>query len=260
MSKWPEYIVGGLALVAWFVLFIGGIAITTTPFFHHITDNNVANNDTRQYLVKDKDQQTALADYKDQLAKKIIHQDYDIDSYSGKAYFRQMHKSVHPAYCFLMIALFYTVTNVGLLCLLSSLLGTVARLLHQRATPDPSVSIYQSKDQSVGSEAACAILGGLVVYLIFFSGAYTLFGFQFSPPNPGQVTEVNEARLNYAKLAMLASLVSFIDGYRPFVIARILERIGVLVGSTASPSSARVDDRATSATGAQRTASSGHRS
>lgn len=221
--EWKYCAIGGSSLLCWFVLFIGGISITTTPFFHNITDTNVSGNDTRRYIPTDKDRKAVQEQYGESLQSLRIHEDYDIDAYSKQVYLHVKNRSTSAWYSFLMIGLFYTVTNVGILCLASSLLGMVGRLRNGASTAGATIPFE--------NEVIRAILGGLVVYLIFFSGAYTLFGFQFSPPSPEQVTEVNQARLNYAKLAMLASLVSFIDGYRPFVLARIIDRIGVLVGS-----------------------------
>jgi hypothetical protein len=110
----------------------------------------------------------------------------------------------------------YTLTNVGILCILSGLLGA----LGAKAILGPEANPY--KDMT--SPRSSAVLRSFLVYLALLSGIL-IFG-----SNPIDVTQAR-----YVKTAGIVSVIGFIVSYRPSLFGSILARIGrVLAGESSS--------------------------
>jgi hypothetical protein len=107
----------------------------------------------------------------------------------------------------------YTLTNVALLCCLSSLLGAFGR----RAK-----LVMQDEDDrpcGVGNPYVSAMIRGFFIYLVLLSGVLILLEQPFS----------NASAEQYLRLAGFISLLSFMVGYNPHLFSRLLARIGELV-------------------------------
>jgi len=98
----------------------------------------------------------------------------------------------------LVVLITYTYTNVGILCLLSGLLGTLGRRAQLGATALPL-----SERDSVNPRST-AILRGFLVYLAMLAGVL-VFGDDPVEPTQNQ----------YIRLAGLISLLSFVVNARP---------------------------------------------
>lgn len=101
----------------------------------------------------------------------------------------------------------YTVTNVALLCCLSSLLGGLYRgaTRAEAGTISPSV---------VGVRLLPYLIQGFVIFLLIVSGLFLLGDDPFS--------NLNQSK--YIRLAGSASLFSFIAGYKPRIFYKWLQR------------------------------------
>jgi hypothetical protein len=155
-----------LALFAWFLLFAGGVLISSAPYVNRMTAEG------------------GLAD-------------------------------VSAA---VMIILFWTITNVGILSLLAAVLGAFGR----RTQFMPNVTEQLRNPLQVGGRRssvsilyASAIIRGFAVYALVLSGLLLLNTEVLIQPAQGQ----------YVRLAALASAVSFYVGYDPSVFTRLLDRI-----------------------------------
>jgi hypothetical protein len=101
----------------------------------------------------------------------------------------------------------YTVTNVAMLCCLSSLLGGLYRgaTRAEPGTVSPSV---------VGVRLLPYLIQGFVIFLFIVSGLFLLGDDPFQ----------NLSQSKYIRLAGSASLFSFIAGYKPRVFYKWLQR------------------------------------
>jgi hypothetical protein len=101
----------------------------------------------------------------------------------------------------------YTVTNVAMLCCLSSLLGGLYRgsTRVEPGTVSPSV---------VGVRLLPYLIQGFVIFLLIVSGLFLL----------GDDPFANLTQSKYIRLAGSASLFSFIAGYKPRVFYKWLQR------------------------------------
>ncbi|HKX46937.1 MAG TPA: hypothetical protein VJP77_09565 [Planctomycetota bacterium] len=113
----------------------------------------------------------------------------------------------------LMIVLTYTLTNVGLLCMLASALGA----LGARAGLGPDGDAHAHHDSS--SPASSAVLRGFFVYMTVLAGVLV---FADRPVEPTQT--------QYVRLAGLVSLFAFTLNYYPALFANLLKRAGDLGG------------------------------
>lgn len=107
----------------------------------------------------------------------------------------------------------YTLSNVALLCCLSSLLGAFGR----RAK-----LVLQDEEERVGGAGnpyVSAMIRGFFMYLVLLSGVLILLEKPFSDPSQEQ----------YLRLAGFISLLSFMVGYNPHLFSRLLTRIAELV-------------------------------
>jgi hypothetical protein len=101
----------------------------------------------------------------------------------------------------------YTVTNVAMLCCLSSLLGG----LYRGATRTEPGSISPSV---VGMRLLPYLIQGFVIFLFIVSGLFLLGDDPFG----------NLTQSKYIRLAGSASLFSFVAGYKPRVFYKWLQR------------------------------------
>lgn len=103
----------------------------------------------------------------------------------------------------------YTVTNVAMLCCLSSLLGGIYRgsthLEREGAANTPSI---------VDVRLLPYLIQGFVIFLLIISGLFLLGDDPFQ----------NLTQSKYLRLAGTASLFSFVAGYKPRVFYKWLQR------------------------------------
>ena len=111
----------------------------------------------------------------------------------------------------LIVGLTYTLTNVGLLCLLASLLGSLG------ASANLGVDSDAAMDQDTSAPRTSAILRGFLVYLALLAGVLV---FADSPAGPTQ----NQ----YVRLAGVTSLLGFAVNYRPALFATLFARLSKL--------------------------------
>jgi hypothetical protein len=98
----------------------------------------------------------------------------------------------------LIVFLFYTLSNVAILCCLASMIGGICR----------------------GSNSLLALAAnGLFIYLILISGLLLLGTSPFDNLNQAQ----------YTRLAGTASLFAFICGYSPGMLGKLVNRIEEMV-------------------------------
>lgn len=106
----------------------------------------------------------------------------------------------------------YTLTNVAILCLISSLLGALAA----RADLDTDRTPPPASDTS--SPRNSALLRGFLVYLALIAGVL-IFGDDPAAPTQKQ----------YVRLAGFMSLFAFIISYRPTLFGSLLQRVGAVI-------------------------------
>ena len=95
----------------------------------------------------------------------------------------------------------YTVTNVGLLCCLVGLLGSVARNIGTAPARHGATQAATHDKESI----LAGLLRGFVVYLLFLGGVYVVAHSPFENTDPNL----------YARLAGALSVASFLAGYSP---------------------------------------------
>jgi len=105
----------------------------------------------------------------------------------------------------------YTLTNVGILCLLASLLGSIG------ATANLGVDADAATDQDTSSPRTSAILRGFLIYLALLAGVLM---FAETPAGPSQT--------QYVRLAGVTSLLGFAVNYRPALFATLFTRLSKL--------------------------------
>ncbi len=115
----------------------------------------------------------------------------------------------------LMVLLFYTPTNVLVLCMGAGLLGALARIakLHVREKGEPKLESDKTNPLISG------LLRGIFVYLLLISGILVINEEPFTTPT----------QIQYLRLAGLLSLMSFLLSYNPSrfrsFLARGLDRL-----------------------------------
>lgn len=110
-----------------------------------------------------------------------------------------------------IVGLTYTLTNVGILCLLASLLGSLG------ATANLGVDADAAMDQDTSAPRTSAILRGFLVYLALLAGVLV---FAESPAGPTQT--------QYVRLAGVTSLLGFAVNYRPALFSTLFTRLSKL--------------------------------
>jgi hypothetical protein len=108
----------------------------------------------------------------------------------------------------LIVGVTYTLTNIGILCILASLLGALA------AEANLGVDGEKPGEQDTTAPRASAILRGFLVYLALIAGVL-MFG--DTPAEPTQT--------QYVRLAGVTSLLGFTVNYRPGLFARLFARL-----------------------------------
>jgi hypothetical protein len=96
----------------------------------------------------------------------------------------------------LTVILFYTLSNVAMLCCLSSIIGGICS---------------GSEDISITNLAA----NGLFIYLVLISGLLLLGTSPFDNP----------AQAQYTRLAGTSSLFSFMIGYNPKMLSKLISKL-----------------------------------
>ena len=113
----------------------------------------------------------------------------------------------------LVVVVTYTLTNVGLLCMLASALGAIGA----RAGLGPDGDAHEHHDSS--APASSAVLRGFFVYMAVLAGVLV---FADRPVEPTQT--------QYVRLAGLVSLFAFTLNYYPALFATLLRKAGDLTG------------------------------
>lgn len=124
----------------------------------------------------------------------------------------------------LLVVLTYTLTNVGLLCVLAGVLG----VLGSKAVLVCDAEQQKQAGQDTTSPKHSAVLRGFLVYLAFIAGILII------GENPAEPTQTQ-----YVRLAGLISVTGFLVSYQPTIFGRILQRIG---GALAEPPAERRPD------------------
>jgi hypothetical protein len=115
----------------------------------------------------------------------------------------------------LIVVTTYTLTNIGILCVLASTLGCIGA----RIGLGPDGESQPPKDTS--SPNSSAVLRGFFVYTIVLAGVL-LFA-----DRPVEATQTQ-----YVRLAGLTSLLAFTLNYNPTLFGNLLKRAGDLIGKT----------------------------
>jgi hypothetical protein len=109
-------------------------------------------------------------------------------------------------YCLIILAT-YTVTNVAMLCCISSMLGGLYRGATKAEYAPPGITV-------VGIRFLPYLIQGFVIFLLLISGLFLLGEEPFS----------NLTQNKYIRMAGTASLFSFLAGYKPRIFYRWLQR------------------------------------
>jgi hypothetical protein len=122
------------------------------------------------------------------------------------------------------VTLLYTITNVGILCLLSGFLGVAGN--RYLAEGDHSVA----NSETVARRYFSAMIGAFLLYLIITSGAFTLLDVSFKPPEvDSDKANITAAQDHYKTLATFSSIVCLLEGYSPFAMNAILRRLKAMI-------------------------------
>ena len=109
----------------------------------------------------------------------------------------------------------YTWSNVALLCLIASTLGTMG---HRSGIGGSSDRLIGAHRGDCAKQYTSALLRGFFVFLLLLSGGLLFGNVDFSNPTPG----------GYAHLAGVASLVSFLIGRDPELFANLAQKASEL--------------------------------
>ncbi len=112
----------------------------------------------------------------------------------------------------------YTLTNVAILCLISSLLGALGARADLEVDHTPEVASDNSSPRN------SALLRGFLVYLALIAGVL-LFGDDPAAPTQKQ----------YVRLAGFMSLFAFVISYRPTLFGKLLTRVGTVIEGRKTP-------------------------
>ena len=117
---------------------------------------------------------------------------------------------VSKAWAFLVILVCYTATNTAMLCSIAAVMGGLfRRMKEQRKRPliSPSLLVLLFSH----------LLQGFIVYLLMVSGVVSFGGLEHFLDAPTQE--------QYLRLAATMSLVSFVIGYSPGVLNRLMDKL-----------------------------------
>lgn len=112
----------------------------------------------------------------------------------------------------------YTLTNIAILCLTSSVLGALA------ARADLSTDIEAKAAGDTSSPRSSALLRGFLVYVCLIAGIL-IFGDDPMAPTQKQ----------YVRLAGFTSVFAFVLSYRPALFGTLLQRVGTVIEGKKTP-------------------------
>jgi len=116
----------------------------------------------------------------------------------------------------LMVCSFWTITNIGILAIVASLLGAVGRRTRFTTRTDPmQFAISASHPNGIATYYLSAAMRGFGVYSLVLGGLLVL------------ATEslVSPTQDSYMRLAPTVSIISFYAGYDPGIFAGLLDRV-----------------------------------
>lgn len=111
---------------------------------------------------------------------------------------------------FFLIILAWIPTNIAFLSILAGLMGALSRGLLRKVEEEPGVDAAQKKNRALGGSIA-----GFMFYMAFMAGAFVMMDQPFT----------NTTEEQYYRIAGSISFISFIAGFRPDTLRRILDRI-----------------------------------
>lgn len=141
-----------------------------------------------------------------------------------KPYMDAFAGSISPlqaAWSGLMIVAFWTISNVGVLSILSAVLGAFGQRTHFTTKVTATQPLVAENEVSAGSSRemlthyASAIMRGFGVYALLLSGLLVMATDAIVSPDQSQ----------YVRLAGTVSVISFYAGYDPEMLAGLLKRI-----------------------------------
>lgn len=113
---------------------------------------------------------------------------------------------------FSLIILAWIPTNIAFLSILAGLMGALCRGLLRKVEEegDLAEAAAQKKNRALGGSIA-----GFMFYMAFMTGAFVMMDQPFT----------NTTEAQYYRIAGSISFISFIAGFRPDTLRRILDRI-----------------------------------
>jgi hypothetical protein len=115
----------------------------------------------------------------------------------------------------LAVLLTFTPPNVAILCCVSGVIGEQTRRLSRRRESNLS-----RVDTAPRGPIASALLRGFCVFIAILAGVLVLSGSQIITPSQDQ----------YVRLAGTGSLLAFLAGFRPRLVAQLLKRVASMFG------------------------------
>jgi hypothetical protein len=127
----------------------------------------------------------------------------------------------------LIVLLFWTITNVGILACVSAILGALGRRTRftMQAAMDPDIDSLPEDTMGALVFYYSAVMRGFGIYALVFAGLFVLATEAFVKPQAG----------DYLRLAATMSIASFYAGYDPTVFAVMLLRAKRLFDATDRP-------------------------
>lgn len=112
-----------------------------------------------------------------------------------------------------LIILAWIPTNIAFLSILAGLMGALSRGLLRKVEEEGELAesaVAQKKNHALGGSVA-----GFMFYMAFMAGAFVMMDQPFT----------NTTEAQYYRIAGSISFISFIAGFRPDTLRRILDRI-----------------------------------
>jgi hypothetical protein len=118
---------------------------------------------------------------------------------------------------FMVVLLFWTITNVGLLSCIAAFLGALGRRTRftVAALTADSIDVPSTAPKTVATYYVSAVMRGFGIYALSFAGLLVLATQTFQNPEQGE----------YLRLAATLSILSFYAGYDPETFAGLLDRV-----------------------------------
>ena len=130
----------------------------------------------------------------------------------------------------IVVSLFWTITNVGVLSCVAAFLGALGRRTHFTLGTDlvPAVHPVPQPDlQGLGTYYVSAIMRGFGIYTLVLAGLLVLATESLASPTQAA----------YMRLAPTISIISFYGGYDPTMFAGLLDRVKTLLQTNNKQSS-----------------------